>query len=396
VELEKSKAAELAKGEFLANMSHEIRTPLNGVLGMAQILGDAEIDSENRKYLVILRRSAESLLSIVNDVLDFSKITSGKMLFETVPLDLRAILEDVVQIMKPAAAEKEITMEFTYSTGALRNFSGDPTRIRQLVLNLASNALKFTTVGHVSLAAIVTEQSTGHCDIVLRVADTGIGIPEDRLPAIFDQFEQVDASTSRTSGGTGLGLAISRQLARRMDGDIVVQSTLGEGSVFEVHLTLPVSSTSPTAVDQQAELPRFELEVLIAEDNKVNQLVIGSLLKKIGIDAVFAENGHDAIEELERRRYDLVFMDVRMPVMDGIEATRLIRNRTDSLADIPIIALTADADAESARTCRDAGMDLHLGKPVILSQIISAIDKLCVASPPAGKPSSEIHSRSGC
>lgn len=345
---------------------------------MAQILEDLDIDEEGRRHLGTLRSSAASLLDIVNDILDFSKITSGKMAIEAIPFDLHHVLNDVVQVLHPMAAAKGIDLDLNYPDDAPRGFEGDPVRIRQIVLNLVSNAVKFTADGSVSLRAAVAEEADGVGRILLRVEDTGIGIPEDRLPAVFEQFEQVSDATTRTYGGTGLGLAISHHLARRMGGDLQVQSVLGEGSVFSVDLSLPIASVATKSTRATRETPRFELDVLVAEDNKVNRLVMRKLMNKIGIEPVFAANGQEAIDRLESAHFDLVFMDVRMPVMGGLEATRLLRARKDELAQIPIIALTADADSDSAQRCLDAGMDRHLGKPVILEQAIQAIESLLV------------------
>jgi signal transduction histidine kinase/CheY-like chemotaxis protein len=381
VELGNSQAAEKAKGEFLANMSHEIRTPLNGVLGMAQILEDSDIGPEGRRDLDILRCSATSLLDIVNDILDFSKITSGKMTIEAIPFDLHGVLNDVLQILSPAAAAKGLSLDFQYPEEAPRGFVGDPVRVRQIALNLASNAVKFTEAGSIAIKVSVTLEPGSRALVALDVEDTGLGIPEDRLPAIFKQFEQVNESTTRNFGGTGLGLAISNHLAQKLGGDIRVRSVVGEGSVFTANLALPIADVERKEVDQTTTLPRFDLKVLVAEDNAVNRLVIGKLLKKVGIDAAFANDGREAIEHLENGEFDLVFMDVRMPVMDGLEATRLLRGRTDELAQIPIIALTADADSDSARRCLEAGMNLHLGKPVILETAIQAIESLNISVP---------------
>ncbi len=375
-ELVNSQAAEKAKGVFLANMSHEIRTPLNGVLGMAQVIEDSNIDSEGRRDLEILRRSASSLLDIVNDILDFSKITSGKMAIEAIPFDLHTVLEDVEQILRPSAVARGLSLDFRYPADAPRGFLGDPVRVRQIALNLVSNAVKFTEAGGVSLNVEVSEEPGEQAMITLRIEDTGIGIPEDRLAAIFEQFEQVNESTTRNFGGTGLGLAISHHLARKMGGDIVVQSTVGVGSTFSVTFAMPTAVVAEIEAAQPGTLPRFDLKVLVAEDNAVNQVVMGKLLHKVGITPEFAVNGQEAITKLEHGAFDLVFMDVRMPVMDGLEATRLLRDRTDHLAQIPIIALTADADSDSTRRCLEAGMDLHLGKPIILKQAIQAIESL--------------------
>ena len=378
IELVKSKAAEKAKGDFLSNMSHEIRTPLNGVLGMATILEEAKIDSEGRKHLAILKRSAESLLDIVNDILDFSKITSDNMPIEKVPLDLAVILEEVVQILQPAVVTKGLSMGLNFPEKMGRNFEGDPTRIRQIILNLAANAVKFTNQGSVNIAVDVQSTPNSSSHISIEVQDTGVGIPEDRLPYIFDQFEQAETSTTRNYGGTGLGLAISRHLAQKMAGDVIVESTVGEGSRFIVTLILDPTDVVVRKPSRNSDLPQLDLRVLIAEDNKVNQLVIKKLLKKVGIEPTLAINGQEALDLLDAQDFDLILMDVRMPVMDGLEATKRIRARNDEKATIPIIALTADADSNSARKCLEAGMDRHLGKPVILADAVAAIEEICL------------------
>ncbi len=375
-ELIRSQSAEKAKGEFLANMSHEIRTPLNGVVGMANILEEKGLDDESQEHLDILRTSANSLLGIVNDILDFSKITDGDMTLETVDLDLQRILHEVVQTLKPAAVAKGLEIELVYPQEAPQSFKGDPTRLRQLVLNLAANAVKFTRTGGVNLSVAVDRHDQGSAAVKIMVQDTGVGIPADRLDHIFQQFTQADTSTSRNYGGTGLGLAISRLLCRKMGGDIGVQSVVGQGSTFTASLLLETSTAQPRRVVKRNGFPRFDLKVLVAEDNSVNQLVIRKMLKKVGISAVVVDNGEKVLEALDRETFDLIFMDVRMPVMDGLQATRVIRARQDDRADIPIVALTADADNESAQRCFDAGMNLHLGKPVVLEETIKALESL--------------------
>jgi CheY-like chemotaxis protein/anti-sigma regulatory factor (Ser/Thr protein kinase) len=250
--------------------------------------------------------------------------------------------------------------------------------VRQIAFNLVGNAIKFTNDGSVRLSCKVHPRRDTD-NVILEVEDTGIGIPDERLEAVFDVFEQADNSVTRRHGGTGLGLAISRQLARRMHGDIEVRSTLGEGSVFTVRLTLPICEPPESVqADRGEELPYYELHALVVEDNPVNQLVTRRMLKKLGITAGVAEDGAAALEALEQERYDLVFMDVRMPVLDGYEATRRIRARDDALADIPIVALTAEATQQARTRCLEAGMNVHLPKPVRIDRIVEAVDA-CLA-----------------
>jgi len=374
--LAKSRLADKAKDQFLATMSHEIRTPMNGVLGMAETLRDSDLKPQQREHLHIITRSVESLLNIINDILDYSKITSNSLTLESTHFDLRQVLGDVYQLMKSTAESKNIDLIFEYPGGAHSDFLGDPTRIRQVIFNLVGNAIKFTEKGHVKLTCGVNPAG-GPENVTLTIQDTGIGIPEDRLAAVFHQFEQADNSTTRQFGGTGLGLAISRTLAVMMGGDVVVDSHVSEGSTFKVTLTLeecekPAEKESATP----EELPNYGLRGLVAEDNKFNQVVVQNMLERIGISVDIAQNGAEALELLEKNRYDLIFMDVRMPVMNGYEATETIRRRGDALSDIPILALTAEATKSDVRKCLDAGMNVHLSKPLRIADVVKAINSL--------------------
>ncbi len=371
VELGRSQVAEKAKGDFLANMSHEIRTPLNGVLGMADILGDSELDADQRHSLDVVVRSGQSLLAIINDILDFSKIASGQMHIETVPLCLGQLIDDVCQLLKPIADEKGIGLGVELSPELPSAHMGDPTRIRQILFNLVGNAIKFTESGAVTI--VVSEDDMGRLDLVVR--DTGIGIPADRLSAIFEQFEQASESTSRIFGGTGLGLAICRRLANLMGGEIQVSSILGEGAEFLVKLPLPKSDVAVAAPVAADDRPCFGLHALVAEDNPVNQMVADRQLKRLSITCEIVGNGQAAVDAVNDS-FDLILMDSRMPIMGGLEATRLIRQRQDALANIPIIALTADASSSDTVLSLAAGMNAHLSKPLLTDELVAVLAPL--------------------
>jgi len=376
IALAKSRLADKAKDQFLATMSHEIRTPMNGVLGMAETLRATELNEEQQEHLHIITRSVESLLNIINDILDYSKITSNSLRLESTRFDLQQVLGDVHLLMNSTAQSKGIDFEFEYPERAHRTFMGDPTRIRQIIFNLVGNAIKFTQKGHVKLTCNVNNAG-GRGNVSVRIEDTGIGIPVDRLSAVFDQFEQADNSTTRQFGGTGLGLAISRTLAIMMGGDVEVSSVLGKGSVFTVRLTLeeceaPKVKEAPVS----GELPNFGLRGLVAEDNKFNQVVVKSMLERIGISVDIAENGAEALDMFDRNHYDLVFMDVRMPIMNGYDCTEAIRRRQDVRAQVPILALTAEATKSDAEKCLAVGMNVHLSKPLRISEVVKAINSL--------------------
>ncbi|MCB1182462.1 response regulator [bacterium] len=385
IELARSKLADKAKDQFLATMSHEIRTPMNGVLGMAEALRDTDLDEQQQEHLEIITRSTESLLHIINDILDYSKITANNLTLEEIPFDLKQVLGDVHQLLESTATSKGIKLVFDYPERVPRHFRGDPMRVRQIVLNLVGNAIKFTEKGHVKLSCTTHPKDTSLVRLV--VADTGVGIPEDRLHAVFKQFEQADNSTTRQFGGTGLGLAISRQLALMMGGDISVRSGVGEGSVFTVDLRIerhappqPVPAPAVAAAAAESrdarELPQYGFRALVVEDNKFNQVVMKNLAQRLGITVDMAENGAEALEMVENADYDLVFMDVRMPVMNGHEATRRIRARSDHRAGLPILAVTAEATKNDVAACLESGMNLHLAKPVRVVDLVAAIESL--------------------
>ncbi|MEN8006846.1 MAG: ATP-binding protein [Candidatus Krumholzibacteriota bacterium] len=376
IALAKSRLADKAKDQFLATMSHEIRTPMNGVLGMAETLRATDLNDEQQEHLHIITRSVESLLNIINDILDYSKITSNSLKLESTSFDLQQVLGDVHLLMKSTAEAKGVDFVFDYPADGHRDFRGDPTRIRQIIFNLVGNAIKFTEKGSVKLSCRIN-RNPGRENVSVIIQDTGIGIPTNRLAAVFDQFEQADNSTTRQFGGTGLGLAISRTLAIMMGGDVEVTSVLGEGSTFTVTLTLDeCESPEVKEVKASGELPRFGLRGLVAEDNKFNQVVVKSMLERIGISVDIAENGAEALELFDRNEYDLVFMDVRMPIMNGYDCTEAIRSRDNGRQDVPILALTAEATKSDAEKCMAVGMDVHLSKPLRLTEVVKAINSV--------------------
>lgn len=376
--------ASQAKSEFLANMSHELRTPMNGLLGMLDLALDGGLNVEQRDQLETAQRCAYSLLALLNDILDLSKIEAGKMMLEKIPFEARALIEDCVKSQAAKALQKRIDLRFEASL-ALPTLLGDPLRVRQIVANLLSNAIKFTDRGTVRVTLNVAPSPSGHAVVDIQVSDTGLGIPADKLPSIFDKFTQADGSITRKYGGSGLGLAITSRLVEmhKVDdqkGEITVESTVGKGSTFRV--TLPheiaapqISTTSPGTVEPRTEPSAVQgVRLLLVEDNLVNQKVVLAILRKKGYYIEVANHGREALEKLEASDYDLVLMDIQMPVLDGLEATRLIR-RNARWDDLPVVAMTAHAMNGDRERCLQAGMNAYISKPVQPAHLIATIDR---------------------
>lgn len=371
-ERDKAQAANIAKSEFLANMSHEIRTPMNVVVGLANILSRGNVQPEKQtEFIRTLQVSAESLLSLINDLLDFSKIETHNIALEKIPFNLTQVIHDVVTVVSIKAKEKNLTVTADVSQIQDREFRGDPTRIRQVLLNICGNAVKFTEKGSISIhVKCLPNTVDGYDNLLITVADTGIGIAADKKDLIFEKFTQADSTITRKYGGTGLGLSITKNLVTMMGGSISVDSTVGQGTTFSIYLPLlsrPAQNFSIPDVPANdskmgSDSPK---KILLVEDYHPNTLVVGTLLEQFGYIYDVAVNGHDALQKYMQGKYDIILMDIQMPGMDGYQTTSAIRKfeREESKAAVKIIGLTAYATSQDKERCLEVGMNDYLPKP---------------------------------
>ncbi|MCG8315092.1 MAG: ATP-binding protein [Pseudomonadales bacterium] len=375
---ESAEIAAKAKGSFLANMSHEIRTPMNGILASSELLLSTVLDKEQSELASLVNRSANSLLSILNDILDLSKIEAGKFEFEKKPFSLKEILDDACDLNKLSAAEKHVGVNLVIESGTPLYVEGDPTRVRQVIMNLVGNAIKFTQQGKVSIEVGYDRIDDARYNVIVEISDTGIGIPKDRIEQIFEDYEQATSAISRQYGGTGLGLTICKNLIDMMDGYIEVESEEGKGASFTI--TLPVKVVSDhvakdLAKENTIEAKNYHKKVLVAEDNVVNQRVAQKMLSKVGVEADIVYDGEAAIEAANNRQYDLIMMDLEMPVVDGLEATRAILAGNGPNKNTPILALTASVMEDDKRRIFDVGMKGVVGKPIHLRELTAELDR---------------------
>ena len=389
--LARAEAATAAKSTFLANMSHEIRTPMNGVIGFTQLLDDGRLDDKQQRYVQMISESGAAMMNLLNDILDISKVDAGLMKINSSPIDVRHILTSCMKLVSPTAETKQLELIVNIDPLLPELVRGDGLRLRQVILNLLANAVKFTNKGHVQLEATFRtskprrDDQSRHSEISICISDTGIGIAPDRQAAVFEPFQQADGSTARKYGGTGLGLSISNQLVHLMGGEMLMESVVLKGSSFTVNI--PAESCddenhgdaeNETRQSDEPSRPSTirarKTKILVAEDHDVNQILLSEMLTKLGFDFEIAENGVDAVAiigqaEQDKRQFDLVLMDIQMPYIDGIKATEIVRNDGISADQLPIIALTANAYAQDIETCLAAGMQAHLAKPFSIEHL---------------------------
>jgi signal transduction histidine kinase/CheY-like chemotaxis protein len=373
---ERALEASRAKSRFLSSMSHEIRTPLNGIIALSHLMGEQPLSADQQENLGIIQKSADHLLMVINNILDFSKIEAGRVEMVAEPFAPAALAMEIRAMVQPLADAKGLALRAALEVSPELYVVGDVSRLRQVLLNLTNNAVKFTRYGEVRIELRCLQRDRRRCQLELAVRDTGIGIPLEAQGRLFNRFVQADASHARAFGGTGLGLAISRQLVELMGGEIGLESAPGEGSRFWMVIPFPVGERPRAAERPEAPAAAPRLRILVADDHLSNQLIARKVLENSGHRVAVVGDGQAAVERLLVERFDLVLMDMQMPIMDGLEATRAIRASPLGDADIPIVALTANAYHEAIQECLEAGMDAYLSKPIQPSELRRLVDEL--------------------
>jgi PAS domain S-box-containing protein len=377
-----AEAAVKAKQQFLSNMSHEIRTPMNAIIGFTKVLLKTDVTEKQKEYLTAIKMSGDSLIVLINDILDLAKVDSGKMIFEQVPFRLSLTVSAMIHLFEPKIQEKNVVLIKEYDERIPQVLSGDPVRLHQIIINLVSNAVKFTSQGKIKVSVRLASEDDEKVDIEFAVADTGIGITESKLGKIFENFQQASSGTSRLYGGTGLGLAIVKQLVEAQGGSINVTSKINEGSVFSFILSFQKTDDKALFESELEDwnTEKRNIKVLVVEDIPLNQLLMKTILDEFGFERDIAANGKIAIEKMQAKTYDIVLMDLMMPEMTGFEATEYIRNKMNS--KIPIIALTADVTTVDLAKCKAVGMDDYIAKPIderlLFSKIVGLVKKQAI------------------